>query len=113
MAGDISDDPLRAHTLWAISAERRRAGDEAGARGTEALARQATKEIKSALSRVWMFGDLALGHLAAGEKDAAWKAFAEGLSLAREIHNAWARARVLGKLATTLAELTRPGAFTK
>ena len=106
-AQEVEDDPLRAQTLWTIAAERRLSGDETGAAETETLARQATNDIRSRLSRVWMFGDFALNRAAVGEVAAAWDALHAGLRAAETIHNAWARARVLGKLADTLTELIR------
>ena len=108
-ARKIKDDPLRAQTLWTIAAEMRISGDEAGAEGAETLAREATEDIKSRISRVWMFGDFALNRAAFGEMDAAWDAFHAGLKVAEGINNAWGRARVLGKLASTLTELIRVG----
>ena len=54
-----------------------------------------------------MFGDFALNRAAFGEMEAAWDAFHAGLKVAEGVHNAWGRARVLGKLASTLAELLR------
>ena len=108
-AGRITDDQLRAHVLWTIRAERNRFGDEAGARRTENLARQASAEIKSPLSRVWMFGDISSSHVVAGEPNHAWTAFLSALDVAQGVDNAWARARALSKLASTLADLDRPG----
>ena len=108
-AKNIKDDPLRAQTLWTVAAEMRISGDDAGAEDAETLARAATQDIKSRVSRVWMFGDFALNRAAFGEMDAAWDAFHAGLKVAESIHNAWGRARVLGKLASTLTELVRVG----
>jgi peptidoglycan hydrolase-like protein with peptidoglycan-binding domain len=105
----IKDDQLRAHVLWTIWAERNRLGDAAGARWTEALAREASAAIKSPLSRVWMFGDISSAHVAAGEPDHAWTAFLSALEVAEGVDNAWARARALSKLASTLDDLVRPG----
>ena len=105
----IKDNQLRAHVLWTIWAERNRLGDEAGARRTDALAREASAAIKSPLSRVWMFGDISSAHVVAGEPDHAWTAFLSALEVAEGVDNAWARARALSKLASTLADLTRPG----
>ena len=105
----IQDDQLRAHVLWTLWAERNRLGDEAGAQRTEALAREASAEIKSSLSRVWMFGDISSSHVVAGEPDHAWAAFLNALDVAQGVDNAWARARALSKLASTLADLDRPG----
>lgn len=106
---EIDDNRLRAHTLWTIAAEQIRAGDNKGAETTKAYANQATGEIKSTLSRVWMFGEIATGHAAAGEEIAAWAAFDHGLTVARSIDNSWGRARAFGRLAATLIELVNPG----
>ena len=108
-AWEIDDSRLRAHTLWTIAAEQFRAGDADGAIGTKDLAEQATGEIKSTLSQVWMFSEIAIGHAAADEQDAAWAAFGNGLEAALAIDNPWGRARVFGKLAATLIELVNPG----
>ena len=108
-AWDIDDNRLRAHTLWTIAAEQVRAGDAAGAIRTQGLADQATGEIKSTLSRVWMFSEIATGHAAEDEQEAAWAAFGNGLVAARAIDNPWGRARAFGKLASTLIELVNPG----
>jgi len=108
-AEGIDDNRLRAHTLWSIGAEQIRAGDNRGARLTKALANQATGKIKSTLSRVWMFSEIATRHAAEGEEVAAWAAFDHGLTVARSIDNSWGRARAFGKLAATLIELVDPG----
>ena len=108
-ARKIDDNRLRAHTLWTIAAEQIRAGDEQGAKTTKAYANQATGEIKSTLSRVWVFGEIATGHAAEGEEIAAWAAFDHGLTVARTIDNAWGWARAFGRLAATLIELVNPG----
>ena len=108
-AEEIDDNQLRAHTLWAIAAEQIRAGDDKGAQRTKASANQATGKIKSTLSRVWMFSEIAAGHAAQGEDVAAWAAFDHGLNVARSIENSWGRARAFGRLAATLIELVDPG----
>ena len=105
-AQGISDKQLRAHGLWSIVAEQRRGGDKTGAARTERLASEATEDIKSRVSRVWMFGDIALGHAARGETNAAWTAFGRALKVARDTKNAWGRARVLGRIAAVLVDLT-------
>jgi hypothetical protein len=105
----IDDNRLRAHTLWTIAAEQIRAGDKIGARETKTLAKQATADIKSSLSQVWMFSEIAAGHAAEGEDIDAWEAFDQGIRVARTIDNAWGRARALGKLAATLIEQVNPG----
>ncbi len=103
----IGDDRLRAQTLWTISAQQGRAGDNTGARRTEKLAETATNDIKSSLSQVWMFCEIAMNHSAADERDAAWRAFGRGMAVAEKVNNVWGRARVLGKLAATMVGLTR------
>jgi len=105
-AQGISDVQLRAQILWALAAERRRAGDAGGATETEALAEAASDEIKSALTRVWLFSDIARGHLDLGERDAAWAAFRRALYTSEGIDNAWARARALSKVGGTLIQFT-------
>jgi peptidoglycan hydrolase-like protein with peptidoglycan-binding domain len=104
-AHKIKDDQLRAQVLWTISVEGKDAGDPAGLARTEKLAHQATEDIKSPLTRVWMLSDVASNGAAAGAAVAAWKAFRSGLGLAETVRNAWSRARALSKLAATLAEL--------
>ena len=108
-ADEIDDNQLRAHTLWTIAAEQIRAGDDKGAQRTKASANQATGSIKSTLSRVWMFSEIATVHATEGEQVAAWAAFDYGLSVARSIGNSWGRARAFGRLAATLIELVDPG----
>lgn len=108
-ARKIKDDQLRAQVLWTISVEGKDAGDPVGLARTEAQARQATADIKSPLTRVWMLSDVASNSAAAGVGEAAWKAFQSGLGLAETVRNAWSRARALSKLAATLAELTASG----
>jgi hypothetical protein len=105
----ISDDRLKAHMLWTLAAERRRAGDLAGAKATETQARDGTIDVRSSLTRVWLHGDVALERLADGEPEAAAVAFGRGLEEAEPLDNAWGRARALAKLASTLADLRRGG----
>jgi peptidoglycan hydrolase-like protein with peptidoglycan-binding domain len=108
-AHKIKDDQLRAQVLWTISVEGKDAGDPASLARTEKLAHQATEEIKSPLTRVWMLSDVASNSAAAGAAVAAWKTFQSGLGLAETVRNAWSRARALSKLAATLAELESSG----
>ena len=109
-ASRINDNTLRAHTLWTLAAMRKRTGDDAGSATTREAAAKATGAIVSPLSRVWMFGDLASAHIKAGEIDAAWVSFKEGLKVAEGVHNAWARARALGRLAAAMSDLARAAA---
>ena len=106
MAGQIKDNQLRARLLWSIAADRTRAGDRTGAPLTRALAERATETIKSPLSRIWMFGDIAFEHAERGEMDAALESFKTGLTIAEGFENAWGRARALGKLAQALSRIT-------
>ena len=108
-ARKIDDNRLRAHTLWTIAAEQIRAGDDPGPQKTKTYANQATGDIKSTLSRVWMFSEIATGHAAEGEEIAAWAAFDHGLTVARSIDNSWGRARAFGRLAAPLIKLVDPG----
>jgi len=109
IAERVDDDRLRAHTLWTIAADQRRAGDDNDAKATESLADAATSEIKSKLTRVWMFAEIAIDHARKGESEIGWDAFSRGLGVGEKIDNAWGRARALAKLAHTLVELVNPG----
>lgn len=106
-AQDVEDPQLRASVLWAIAADQARAGDEEGARATEADARQATLAIVSSLSRVWLYCDVAMARVGKGETDAGQALIEEGLAIAEATRNVWGRARALAKLADTLADLDR------
>ncbi len=102
----ISDDKLRAQTLWTLATGQRMAGDGPGADETMALAETATAEIKSPFTRVWMFSEIALNHLSADREQSAWAAFNRALGIAEGIDGAWGRARALARLASTLSELS-------
>lgn len=102
----ISDDRLRAQTLWTLATGQRMAGDGPGADETMALAETATAEIKSPFTRVWMFSEIALTHLSASRIQSAWAAFNRALAIAEGIDEAWARARGLARLAAALSELS-------
>lgn len=108
LAGGIADARLKAQTLWQIATGRQRLGDPEGAAATEARAREATQEIVGDVSRVWMFAELALGESPA-HPNAARAFFDRGIATAEGIKNAWARARALAKLSTTLLSLVAPG----
>ena len=108
-AQGIDDNRLRAHTLWTIAAEQVRAGLEDRAEETRKLAEQATAEIKSTLSQVWMFSEIASVHAQQGEDEAAWAAFDHGHRVAQAIDNPWGRARAFGRLAATLIDMVDPG----
>ena len=108
MAARIKDNRLRAHTLWSIAHEQRISGEQQAANTMEALADTATNAIKSRLSQVWLFADLAARHLRRGDVKQSWKMFDRGLKIGQTINNAWGRARALAKLAQTLLELETP-----
>ena len=109
MAAQIKDNRLRAYTLWSIAYEQRKSGDHQAANTMETLANTATSAIKSRLSQVWMFTDLAAQHVRRGDAKLGWVLFNRGLNVGQSINNAWARARALAKLAQTLLELAAPG----
>jgi len=102
----IGDDKLRAQTLWTLATGQRTSGDGPGADETMVMAESATREIKSPFTRVWMFSQIALGHLSAGREQSAWAAFNRALAIAEDITGAWGRARALARLASTLSELS-------
>lgn len=104
----INDRKLKAQTLWLITAQQRVIGDEDW-QATELMAEVATDEVIGALSRVWMYAELSEGHAIAGNSDAAWRAFDHGISIAKDIENAWSRSRTMAKLAATLIRLVDPG----
>jgi len=101
----IDDNRLRAQTLWAIADAQRKSGDVVGVAPTEAMAEKATAEIVSKLSRVWMFGDMAVSHARRHARTEAWAAFERALEAAWIIDNAWGRSRAMARLATTLIAL--------
>jgi tetratricopeptide (TPR) repeat protein len=105
-AGLISDEKLRAHTLWRLSAGQRKAGDDAGRAKTEEMAETATGEIKSPFTRVWMFCEIALENSSEDRYSQAWSVFNRALGIAKGIESAWGRSRALTRLASTLIELT-------
>lgn len=107
LAGRVSDGKLRAHRLWSIAAAQRAVGDDTGADDTEVLAERATGEVKSSLTLVWMFADIAEERIGDGDADAAWKAFNRALGIASGISNPWARSRALARLASTHVNLSQ------
>jgi len=102
----ISDGKLRAQTLWALATRRADAGDAQGVTKITALAENATGEIISPFTKVWMFSEIAQAHLSADREPAAWVAFQRALGIAQDISDPWGRARAMARLASTLSELT-------
>lgn len=109
----VGDARLRAYALWTAAILRRRAGDEAGGKRTEAKAVEAERDIISPTSRVWMHTEIALKHARAGEKDLAWTAFGRGMDIAKTLGSAWGRSRTLARLASTLITLIETNAGKK
>ncbi len=105
VAMEIDNDRLRAYTLWTAAAAQIRKGYNGDGNETKALAIEATEEIVSSLSRVWLYGDIASETSETGQKELARTAFQNGMAIAENIHNAWGRARALAKLAGTLTDL--------
>jgi len=95
----VRDDRLRAHGLWIITAEQRRAGKFAKAEETQQKAEDETNEIKSHLSKIWMLSDIAEGHLKNDEKAVARSVLNKAIKSARLITNAWERTRAFAKVA--------------
>ena len=101
----IKDDRLRAHILWTIADERRRAQDAPGAALALEQAQAATENIKSPFSRVWMLCDIAEDRAQRKEMDDAWLIFGEAMIEAKSITHPWGRARALSKVAGTMTVL--------
>lgn len=101
----ITDDRLRAHILWTIADERRRAQDAPGAALALEQAQAATEDIKSPFSRVWMLCDIAEDRAQRTEIDDAWSIFGEAMIEAKSITHPWGRARALSKVAGTMTML--------
>ena len=102
----IKDDRLRAHILWTIADERRRAQDAPGTALALKRAQSATDDIKSPFSRVWMLCDIAVDRAGHQEIDAAWTLFGDAMIEAKSITHPWGRARALSKVAGTMTVLT-------
>jgi len=97
----IDDARLRAQTLWTI-AQSQAKHDQDAAKYAAGLAMKATDDIRSVLSRAWMYADLAEDRAKSGDSEGAWLAFDQGMAATRSIDNDWSRARALARIATTL-----------
>lgn len=100
----ISDDRLRAHILWTI-ADERVSSQSAHQEISKTKAIDATDDIKSPLSRVWMLCDIAETRARNGNSTGAWAMYDDAYKEAITINNAWGRARALAKVALTLTGL--------
>ncbi len=108
LAAQIKDNRLRAYTYWSAVHQHAEAGDHEGTAKMQTLAAKTTNEIKSKLSQVWMYADLATQNARRENHDLSWDAFNKALEIGRLIDNSWGRARSLAKLAQTLIELVTP-----
>jgi len=100
----VSDDRLRAHIIWAIADERKRAESNFyDLAHDKAIA--ATKDIKSSLSRVWMLCDISEARAEKGDIDGAWDLYDQAKKEAIKIDHPWGRSRALAKVALTLSGL--------
>ncbi|MCK5165696.1 MAG: peptidoglycan-binding protein [Rhodospirillaceae bacterium] len=104
MADLVSDSRLRAHIIWAISDERKRAQSKYFDVAHE-KAIDATSDIKSSLSRVWMLCDVAETRAGKGDLEGAWSLYDEAKTEALQIIHPWGRSRALAKVAITLTDL--------
>lgn len=104
IADMVSDDRLRAHIIWAIADERKRA-ESNYYEIAHNKAISATAEIKSSLSRVWMLCDIAENRAMKGDIDGAWELYDVGKNEAMGIDHPWGRSRALAKVALTLSGL--------
>ncbi len=108
-AEGIKDARLHAQVLFEIASQQRRAGlpgDESAT--SERRAISVAGDIPSAVSRVWIHGDVATLHARAGEDALARLAFDRAMAEARRIEDPWARARAMAKMAQTLLDLAVP-----
>ena len=106
LAREITDRRLRADVLWTAAAAYSRRGDTAAADKTAIRANDAIAAIRSPLDRAWVLSNLARTHAAAGDREAAQRAFDQALATARDITSPWARTQALTKVAATLIEMT-------
>ena len=104
-AARIKDAQLRAKTLWTI---RFRLARQPNATAIEKSAEAAADDIKSPLSRAWMFAEIASERADEHDGVGAGQAFKLGLEIARDIGNPWAGTRALARLAATLLAIDRP-----
>ena len=100
----VSDDRLRAHIIWAIADERKRA-ESNFYNFAYKKAISATGDIKSALSKVWMLCDISETRAEKGDIDGAWDLYDQAKKEAIKINHPWGRARALAKVALTLSGL--------
>ena len=104
-AGLIRDKKLHAHTLWSLATERLTTGDHRSAAKIKKMADEATKQIKSLYTRVWLLSEIALEHFIAKRKVLAWNFYKRALAIARDLDGALGRSRALVRLASVLNKI--------
>jgi len=108
-ADGVNDPRLRAQVLFELAAQQRRSRQPADAvRTSVERALASVDQIPSAVSRVWVHGNVATLHARSGAETEAWAAFDRGIAEVRKIENSWSRARALAKMAQTLIDLVAP-----
>jgi tetratricopeptide (TPR) repeat protein len=105
LARQISDDRVRAGTMWTIAAVA--APSESGARRLETLASHETGRVASTLDRAWIMANAAATLAALGRSSMARQLFDRGMSVTREMKSPWGRAQALVKFADVLHILER------
>ncbi len=104
-ASKITDDGLRAQSLWHLASLQARDGQQADK--TRSMALDAADKIASDLDRAWTLARLALSSARLDEWTLANETFEAAIKVARGIENGFARASALTKLASTLVALER------
>ncbi len=104
-AGLIRDKKLHAHPLWSLATERLTTGDHRSAAKIKKMADEATKQIKSLYTRVWLLSEIALEHFIAKRKVLAWNFYKRALAIARDLDGALGRSRALVRLASVLNKI--------
>ena len=69
------------------------------------MADEATKQIKSLYTRVWLLSEIALEHFIAKRKVLAWNFYKRALAITRDLDGALGRSRALVRLASVLNKI--------
>ena len=101
----ISDDKIRAKTLWSLYSESMAINNYQSQEKLFQMAEQATSEIKSAFTRVWMFTEIAIEHFSAKREAQAKKVLKRALKITLNIESPWSRSRALVRLSRAFVEL--------
>ena len=105
LARQISDDRVRAGTMWTIAAVA--VPGESDVRHLENLASQETGRVASTLDRAWIMANAAATFATIGRSAMARQLFDQGMSMTREMKSPWGRAQALVKFADVLHILER------